>query len=120
MEQLKRPDYVTKILEKVGSAENSENTAVLATYILDLESKQPDRPTRIATILNAITSQYPTDMGLALETYVGKLESHQQTIQPNQKKTPVWDVENPPIWSHQRAEQRRHHRRIRTTQKQIS
>lgn len=74
--------------------------------------KQIPRTKQINTILEKIDSQFPHEMGVTLETYISKLEGNQKVVTLKDKV--VWDVDNPPIWSHARHKEREQHRRERT------
>ena len=108
-----RPTAITTILRNLDSGGDAALSANLEAYIAELESRQQDRPAHITAILQKIGSQY-ADMGLTLETYLSNLEANQQLIQT---ETPAWDEENPPVWSHERAMQRKHHRQERALRK---
>lgn len=76
---------------------------------------QISRPEQIDTILDKIDNRFPYEMGVALETYISSLETDQQDVDVND--TVVWDVDNPPIWSHARVEKRAQRRRERAAKK---
>ena len=113
MAQDKRPTQISTILTTLGSGDDAEYSTELEAYITELEAKQPIRPTRIAVILDSIGSQYSAEMGTVLEAYITDLEAKQQVVSNEDDKTLAYDPENPPVWSYQRAKQRKQHRRER-------
>jgi hypothetical protein len=76
---------------------------------------QVTRTEQIDTILKKIDAQIPYEMGVALETYISKLEDNQKVIQLD--NTTSWGVDNPPIWSQARVEKRAQRRRERAARK---
>jgi len=119
MKQSDRPAQITAILETIGSGDDAAISAELETYIADLEAKQPHRPARIATILSAIGSQYPPNIGISLAVYISDLEAKQQPALPEEKHTPVYDPNNPPVWSQLHIAEREQHRRERARKKKM-
>ena len=111
-----RPTQITKILENLNSQDDDEFYAEAERDITELESKQSDRPASIVKFLKRIKSRYSVDIAVALEAYISDLENKQQTL-PQKDKTVSYDPENPPYWSHARAEQRAHRRRVREVKK---
>ena len=104
-----RPTQITKILENLNSLDDE-------TYITELDSKQSNRPASIVKFLKRIKSRYSIDIAVALEAYISDLENKQQVLSQNDK-TASYDPENPPYWSHARAEQRAQRRREREVNK---
>ena len=77
--------------------------------------KQINRPAQITAILKKMDSDYSTEAETFLETYISSLEAKEQ-LGPSGKAPQVqWDLDNPPLWSHERAMQRQQHRRERVT-----
>ena len=107
-----RPTQTTKILENLNSLDDGEFYAEAERYITELESKQSDRPASIVKFLKRIKLRYSTDIAIALEAYISDLENNQQVV-----STAPYDPENPPYWSHARAEQRAQRRQERETKK---
>ena len=66
---------------------------------------QTDRSTQISETLKNISLQSPADIGASLKAYIAELDAKQQTA----AKASIWDLENPPVWSHERAMQRSNH-----------
>lgn len=82
--QLNRPEYINRILEKIGSVDDTdyhETTATLKAYIVDLEVNQSDRPEYINRILGMLASEVSTDVRFSLDTYITSLEHQQGTLQ---------------------------------------
>lgn len=116
MSHVNRPTQISTILETISSGQDKKISTELESYIADLEAKQPNRPARIAEILRSIGAQYPAYIEDSLEVYIADLESSQQPVKPSINRH-GWDSDNPPIWSHERAMQREHHRKERASQK---
>lgn len=112
-----RPDQIDSILNSMGH--DDETMIELQTYIADLEAKQPDRPTRITSLLQEVASRCSAEARVSLEVYITQLEANQLVAAP-QSTLPSsrFDPENPPHWSHQRAVEREQRRRARALRKQ--
>lgn len=109
---MNRPNPITTISKDLDSRDDTDSSN-LETYITDLEANQLDRPASIVAILNRINAQYPADIGTAIEAYIKDLESKQQAVSQTDGKRPLFDSENPPVWSYQRAKQRELHHQER-------
>ena len=116
MTQDKRPTQVSTILTTLGSGDDPYSVE-LETYIAELETKQPVRPSRITAILTSIGLQYSADIETALEAYITDLEAKQQLVSNGAEKASPYDPENPPVWSYERAKRREQHRRERAKRK---
>lgn len=117
MTQITRPTQIATLLQTLTEGDGKALGTELETYIADLEAKQPDRPTRITAILKAIGATHPADIMAILETYVVALEVKQQPAPSNTIQAPLWDPNNPPVWSHQRQVEREQRRRERAVKK---
>lgn len=119
MDKIERPTAISDILENFNSEENAKMCVELEEYIANLESKQPDRPDRIDSILQQLAHQTPT-MAETLKYYLQLLEAsqtHQQENQSGAASSDSSDNSSLPVWSHERAMQRRHHRQERAARK---
>jgi len=111
-----RPKPIKTILKTLDS-EDDPYSAELEIYIAELETKLPVRPSRITAILTSIGLQYSADIETALEAYITDLEAKQQLVSNGAEKASPYDPENPPVWSYERAKQRKQHRRERAERK---
>jgi hypothetical protein len=117
MTQITRPSQIAAVLRTLSSGDGKALGTELETYIAELEAKQPDRPTRITAILQSIGAWHPADIMTALETYILALEAKQHSAPSDTIQTPLWDPNNPPVWSHQREVERQQRRRERALKK---
>jgi hypothetical protein len=110
MKYISRPTPITTILNTISVDAHSE-TAELESYIANLEAKQQGRPSRISEILSVIGSQYSVDVQAILEEYISNLEAKQPAAMPSNEHKVSLDLNNPPVWSHQRTlERERNHK----------
>jgi hypothetical protein len=79
---------------------------------------QSDRPAQIATILKTIHSEYPDDVGAALEAYIAELETRPLAILPKHGNVRSLTPHDPPKWSQARVIERENKRRVRAFKKQ--
>lgn len=116
MKTKNRPEQIETILNSLDAAD--ELTKELEIYIADLEAKQPDRPSRITSLLQEVESRYSAEAKVSLEAYISELEANQQPVPPNNTLKPQFDPDNPPRWSHQRSVERAQRRWMRAQRKQ--
>lgn len=119
MKSSNRPTPVTAVLNTLSTDAHSE-TAELESYITNLEALQQDRPSRINDILSMIGSQYSVDVQAILEAYISILEGKPSAAPLSDKSTASSELNNLPVWSHQRTiERERHHKEHALAKQQL-
>ncbi len=118
MKSINRPTPITTVLNTISADAHSETTE-LESYIANLEALQQDRPSRINEILSMIGSQYSVDVQAILEAYISNLEGKQYAVPPSNKRTASLELNNLPVWSHQRTLERERHHKEHALTKQL-
>lgn len=76
-----------------------------------------ERPESIEQILQTICELIDSESYAAFEIYLSNLEEKQGLHNTERNSVIKWDIDNPPIWSHQRKMERARKRRARVLQK---
>lgn len=118
MKSINRPTPITAVLNTISADAQSETTE-LESYITNLEALQQDRPSRISEILSMIGSKYSVDVQAILEAYISNLEGKQHAVESSKAHTAAVDVNNLPVWSHQRTLERERHHKEHALAKQL-
>ena len=111
---MNRPEFITRILEKISSKDdpsNHENMATLEAYMVDLESNQADRPVWITAMLETDASTYSPGEIATLEAYITDLEAKQEIVLPDESQTPETHSKRSPLWALRRRIQLERRRR---------